>query len=143
MPEEIALVLRGLLHEATHVSSLGLARREDAELVLVARDFDVFVTLDLHRQDAEWLAVNREIAGAGIKVLRIRLPRQPQAGELHLLVARQLIWRMEQWLLEFARGAGLITIGPPISRVSVRTPEQVTDLLERRTRGDMKPGTSM
>lgn len=133
MPPEAVLIFRGLRHDAVHIADLGLSRAPDDVVAERARELDaVLVTMDLHRQEAEWLAVVRQIAEARVRLLRVRLPRPPASGQLHLYVARQLIWRMEEWLLAFENGAALVTLGPPISRVTARTFGDVAEMLEGR-----------
>ncbi len=51
VPEKIALVFRGLRHEAGHVRMFGLGGVPDAQVAKAAREFDVLGTLDLHRQE--------------------------------------------------------------------------------------------
>ncbi len=121
-----------LLHEAAHVSSLGLATALDPQLVVVAREYDVSITSDLHRQEPEWLAVHWEIVNAGVKVLRIRLPKREPGENLRLVVMRLLLNKMERWLEAFSGDAALITLGPSVNRLSVRTAPEVQDLLRAR-----------
>ena len=62
--EGLVLVLQGLGHQATHVGlSDELKGSSDPRLAEVAATYDVFVTMDLHRQLPEWLAVNRALMG--------------------------------------------------------------------------------
>lgn len=128
--EGLISVLRGLGHEAVHVSATEHRSKTDQELVNVARSFDVFVTLDLHRQEPEWLAVNRALVEGGIKIVRIRLPKQ--STDPLLDVVRSLIYRMEWWMAEIRKGSCLITIGHlgTVSRSTSR--EEALSFLERR-----------
>lgn len=123
-------------HEATHVSDLGRARAPDREIAERARTSNaVLVSLDLHHQEAEWLAIHAAIAEAGVQLVRVRLPHNPGAGELPLLIAQHLLHAMGAWLLELQHGAGLVVVGPPPNRVRALSPEAVLRLLtERRER---------
>ena len=77
IPEELVLVFCGVRQEAEHIYGLGLAGEDDGVIAEHARDFDVFVTLDLHRQEREFLEVTRHLLDGGYKLLRVRLVRQP------------------------------------------------------------------
>jgi hypothetical protein len=127
-------VLEALSHEATLVSALGLSRALDEQVAVVARGYDVFITLDLHKQEREWLAVHTEIVSAGIKVLRVRLPKREHGEDLRLAVIRQVLRHMERWLEAFSNGdAALITVGPSAERFSVRIAAEVEEMLAART----------
>ena len=128
--EGLVVVLRGLGHEEVHVSATEHRSKTDQELVEVARHFDVFVTLDLHRQEPEWLAVNRALVEGGIKIIRIRLPKQ--STDPLLDVVRSLIYRMEWWMAEIRKGSCLVTIGQmgTVSRSMSR--EDAMKILEQR-----------
>ena len=141
VPEEIALVFQALHHVADHTSTLGLARAPDEEVAEVARGYDVLVTLDLHRQEAEWLAVTRRIVEHGIKVLRLRPPK-PKAGVrpttewLILTIIRQLTYEMEAWLDAFGAEAVLVTIAREEKAFRQRTRDEVAAILEQRQSSD-------
>lgn len=89
----LCLVLQGVGHEAVHVNDLGLKGASDFDLLKVAQDHDIFVTLDLHRQEAEFVAVNEAMIDNGVKILRIRLPAQE--ANLGLDLARSVLLRMD------------------------------------------------
>jgi hypothetical protein len=112
------------------VSATEHKSKTDQELVDVARDFDVFVTLDLHRQEPEWLAVNRALVEGGIKVIRIRLPRQSHDPLLD--VVRSLIYRMEWWMAEIRKGQCLVTIGQMGTVSRSMTREEALKILDQR-----------
>lgn len=50
VPSALSLVLRALGHEAVHITDERLAGIKDPQLVEFAKDFDLMMTLDLHRQ---------------------------------------------------------------------------------------------
>jgi predicted nuclease of predicted toxin-antitoxin system len=127
--ENVTDVLQALGHEADHVVRLGLAGASDFDLVEVAKTYDVFVTLDLHRQEAEWLAVNSAIVRGEVKVLRVRLPKRPQ--NVLLDTVRSLTYRMESWVAEFAGGKSLVTISGLGVVERSRTSEEVAEMLAR------------
>ena len=137
VPQEIALVFQALHHTAAHTAELGLATAPDEDIAAAARQYDVLVTLDLHRQEAEWIAVNRAIVQHGIKVLRLRPPK-PRPGVrltpqlIILTIIRQLTYEMERWLEAFAGDAALITIAREEKAFRVRTRDQVAEILTQR-----------
>ena len=128
------MILTALGHEAVHVNEAGHRSSTDFVLVEFAREFDVFVTLDLHRQEAEWLAVNRALIEGGIKVLRIRLPRRSKGSMSNIFrdIVRSLVYRIEWWETEFAAGKCLVTIRELGTVESARTREEVLEMLESR-----------
>ena len=133
IPEGIALVLRGLRQDAEHVSALGLSGADDTDVAERAKDFDVFLTLDLHRQEREFFAVSRHLIEGGFKVLRLRLPRQPDIDvDYNILLAQQLIHKMPEWLEGFEEGAVLITLGPRLGRLSASTSADVASFVSAR-----------
>jgi predicted nuclease of predicted toxin-antitoxin system len=128
----MALVLNGLGHKTDHVQHLGLSGSSDELLCQVASDYDVFVTLDLHRQTREWLVVYGALVDS-IKVLRIRLPRnttQPRED-----TAKSLVSHIERWVHDFEQGARLVTIAALGSRQSVSTRQDILDMIEQRSEG--------
>ena len=115
------------------MSALGLSGADDTDVAERAKDFDVFLTLDLHRQEREFFAVSRHLIEGGFKVLRLRLPRQPDSDvDYNILVARQLIHKMPEWLVRFEEGAVLITLGATLGRLSARTSTEVASFVSAR-----------
>jgi len=115
VPQEIALVFQALHHQADHATALQLQRASDQDIAVAARGYDVLVTMDLHRQELEWIAVNRAIVDHGIKVLRLRPPKQrlgirPRPEWFILMVIRQLTFQVEQWIEAFETDSVLVTI---------------------------------
>ncbi len=117
-------------HQAVYVSETRYRGTADTELVELARDFHAFVTLDLHRQSAEWLAISRALIEGGVRVARVRLPPGKPATFLALL--RSVILRSDGWDPEFASGACLITLTALGSGFRARTPEEVRLMLTLR-----------
>lgn len=141
VPEEIALVFQALHHIADHTVQLQLERAPDEDIATVARNYDVLVTIDLHRQEPEWLAVNRAIVEHGIKVLRLRPPK-PKPGVkalpewFILMVVRQLTYEMEAWLDAFRADAVLVTIAREEKAFRQRTRAEVAAILAQRQKPD-------
>ena len=127
----IELVLRGLGQQADHISNIGARGADDFRVLsMAAARYDVLVTLDLHRQEREFLASMRAILD-GLNILRIRLPRPSVINVGHvILVARQLIMRMPDWMIEFQRRAVLITVGPQPGALRVLDRLQVAAILK-------------
>jgi hypothetical protein len=113
------------------VSTLGLAQATDFELLETAEQYDVFITLDLHRQEAEFIAVNEAMIDRGVKILRVRLPTQE--GDLRLDLARSIIYRMDQWLMKLMRPEGALATIRSLGTVeSVRTRTEALAILDAR-----------
>jgi Domain of unknown function (DUF5615) len=141
VPQDIALVFQALQQEVEHTAQLGLQQAPDQEIAQAARDYDVLVTLDLHRQEAEWIAVNRAIVEHGVKVLRLRPPRSKPgirvpSWTIILTIIRQLTYDMESWLEAFEQDAVLITISREEKVFRRRTRDEVANMLEQRRRPD-------
>lgn len=131
MDEDLVLFLEALGHAADHVTTLGLQGKSDPDLVSVAKEYDVFVSLDLHRQEAEFIAVNEALFRGEIRMLRIRLPKEET--DLRLDLARSLTYRMDLWTHEFrSQGKVLVTIRSLGTVISARTRDEVLGQLEQR-----------
>ena len=129
--ENLCLILQGLGHEATHVAALGLAKATDLELVKAAEAYDVFVTLDLHRQEAEFIAVNEAMITRGVKIVRVRLPSQH--SDLRLDLARSVIYKIDRWLTELMQpDNALVTIRSLGTVDSIRTRAEALAMLDAR-----------
>jgi hypothetical protein len=141
VPQEIALVFQALHHVADHAANLGLERASDEEVAEAARSYDVLVTIDLHRQEAEWLAVTRRIVEHGIRVLRLRPPK-PAPGVhatrelLILTIIRQLTFQTDAWIDALQGDASLVTIAREEKAFRVRTRDEVAAMLNRRVGPD-------
>ena len=132
MPEEGVSLLRFLHHEADHIKLLGHQGAKDRQVVVIAEGYDVLITLDLHRQEEEWIAVHRAIVERGVRVLRLRLPEEATRDAVNLAIVRQLTHRMTEWMKAFQEGAALITISGEDSVLRVRSRDYVQELLEKR-----------
>lgn len=122
-------VLKTVGHKVTHVNlSKRYRGRSDISLVEVARRYDLFITIDLHRQEAEWLAVNRALVEGKIAVVRVKLPKRFVNEELEEI--RTLTCRMEEWLAEVEQGKVLIILSDQGRKIKVRTREEVREMLD-------------
>lgn len=128
----MALVLEGLDHEAVHTGELGLMRMDDTLLVQRLQAFDVFITMDLHRQDREWFEVNRRIVESGVRILRIRPSKQYAHRAVPVMVATYLLWKIEEWVAAFEQDARLVILGPQLEKVRALSHEAVSRILALR-----------
>lgn len=130
MAEVVAPVLRTIGHTVTHVRrTRSLRGKSDIELVKVAKRYDVFITLDLFRQEAEWLAVYEALVEGSISVVRVQLPKQFTNEELEEI--RTLIQRMEDWLDELEQGKALVILSNRGARIRARTREELRATLQK------------
>ena len=131
MAEVMAPVLRTIGHKVTHVRrTRRLYGMSDIDLARIARRYDVFITLDLHRQEAEWLAVYGEFVTGSIAVVRVRLPKRFVNEELEEI--RTLTHRMEDWLEELEKGAALVILSDQGKSIKARTRDQIRAMLNKR-----------
>jgi predicted nuclease of predicted toxin-antitoxin system len=133
LPQEIALVFQALRHEADHTDQVGLARALDPEIALAARHYDVLVTLDIHRQEFDWIAVHRAIVEQGVNVLRLRLPKGVRRESLNLTIIRQLTYKFEEWTEAFSKVAALVTISREENDFRARTRAEVQAVIQQRS----------
>jgi predicted nuclease of predicted toxin-antitoxin system len=134
MAEVIAPVIRTVGHTVTHVRrTRSLKGKSDVELVKVAKRYDVFITMDLHRQDTEWLAVYEALVEGSIAIVRVRLPKKFTNEELEEI--RTLTRRMEDWLAELEQGAALVILSDRGATIRPRTREQIRAMIDKRKRG--------
>lgn len=130
LDDRLVPVLQGFGHDVRHIRETGLRGTDDIRLVEIAKGFDVFITFDLHRQEEEWLAVNRGLIEGGVKVVRIRLPKAKP--DLFMDTVRSLIFRMESWTARIQADACLITITQLGTIERARTRDEILAMLERR-----------
>lgn len=90
---DLAVILTVLGHPSQHARDVGLAGRSDEALLEAARDFDLFITLDLHRQFSEWWASRRAMLST-VRVIRIRFSSSQHDDGLEQ--ARALLWRWRE-----------------------------------------------
>ena len=89
----LAEMLTLLGHPSKHVQDVGLSGQSDMALFEAAREYDLFITIDLHRQFTEWWASQRAMLDA-VRVIRLRFSSsQPDDG---LEQARALLWRWRE-----------------------------------------------
>ena len=130
VPSSIVQVLRVLHHEADHTEELGYKHARDPDIARLAEEYDVLITIDLHRQEADWIAVHRAIVERGVKVLRLRLPKGVTKDTLNLHIIRQLTYQMEAWTQAFESGAVLITQSREDKEFRIRSRDDVQQMLE-------------
>jgi hypothetical protein len=131
MPPEVVPILTALGHPTVY-SGTEHPSAVDQALVPVASAFDLFITLDLHRQEAEWIAVHRALIEGNIRVVRIRLPKRFDDEVLE--VTRSLILKMEAWMAEIRAGKCLVIISDGGNRIRARTRREVLTMLDKRSR---------
>lgn len=133
MAEVMAPVLKTIGHAVTHVKRTRRYRgKSDFDLVKIARRYDAFITMDLHRQEAEWLAIHEELVAGGVAVVRVRLPKRFVNEELEEI--RTLTHRMEDWLAELEQGMALVVLSEGGKNIRARTREQVREMLDGRSK---------
>lgn len=130
MAPRLAAVLTALGHPSEHVREVGMTGAPDEDVVKRARDYDALITLDLHRQEREWFAVN-EAMFAETKVIRVRFkPKEDESlmGQTRALVAK---WSEVEHAVMEESAVRLITITAAGTKVRSNTVEQ----LEARVEG--------
>lgn len=132
MPEDMVTVLRILHHEVDHIRQIGASGRKDPEVAALTEQYDVLVTIDLYRQEEDWIAVHRAIVERGIRVLRLRLPKTAVKDSVNLHIVRQLAWRMEEWVAAFTTtDAALVTLSGADATMRTKTVAEVQEMLEK------------
>lgn len=130
---QLAAVLTALGHPSDHVRDLGISGASDQEVVNRAGDYDALVTLDLHRQFREWLAVNEAMV-SGTKVIRLRFSQSEDGdlmGQTRALVRK---WSEIEHAVEGREDVRLVTVsgeGGTVRETTVADIEQA--LLDRRS----------
>ena len=90
---DLAGILTLLGHPSQHVGDLGLSVSSDQVILEAAKEFDLFITIDLHRQFTEWWASQQAMLDT-VRVIRLRFSSsQPDDG---LEQARALLWRWRE-----------------------------------------------
>ena len=133
MASDLAGILTALGHPSDHVWDLGMSGASDEEVVELAMDYDALVTLDLHRQQSEWLAVNNAML-AGAKVIRLRFRGTEVSSLLSQTQAILRKWsEIEDAVME-RDDVRLVTVSRSGSRVRMQTVEEIESILrDRRT----------
>lgn len=130
MDPRLAMVLRALRHDADHIRDIGLAGATDERVARAGADYDVLVTMDLHRQNAEWVKISEALL-ASTRVIRLRFP-----GSLRvdlMAQARAMILRWGTWTHEFDQGARLITISGAGSNIRAASVDDINEMLAGRS----------
>ena len=103
----------------------------DQEVARLASAYDVLVTMDLHRQQAEWVSIYEGLLSS-IRIIRLRFPGRAPTDLMAQV--RALVWKWSEWEGAFTHlETRLITIGSAGASVRVMTAEQIADLLEERS----------
>ena len=86
-------ILTLLGHPSQHARDVGLSGKPDEALLAAAQEYDLFITIDLHRQFSEWWASQRAMLGA-VRVIRLRFSSSQHDDGLEQ--ARALLWRWRE-----------------------------------------------
>ena len=127
----LATVLTALGHPSEHVRALGIRGASDQEVVDRARSYDALVTLDLHRQGPEWIAVNEAMLTSA-KIIRLRFGQAEDNGLMGQ--ARSLImkWSEIERAVLHEPGIRLVTVSRAGSSVRTLTSDEIEELLQAR-----------
>lgn len=128
---QLARVLTALGHPSQHIRDLGIAGASDQEVVSRARDYDALLTLDLHRQQREWLVVNEAMVLA-TKVIRLRFGSKEDGGLMDQTRALVMKWPEIEHAVLDRDDARLITVSNAGSRVRVMTSDEITEMVAER-----------
>ena len=131
MARGLAAVLTALGHPSDHVSDLGMSGASDEEVVQRALDYDALLTLDLHRHEREWLAVNNAML-SGAKVIRLRFRGSEVSSLMSQTQAIVRKWpEIERSVME-RDDIRLIVVSGEGGRVRARTVDAIRDNLRSR-----------
>lgn len=131
--DALAAVLTALGHASDHVTTIGLRGAPDDVVAERASEYTALITLDLHRQDAEWIAVNEAMLDS-TRVIRLRFGGQERTELLDQ--ARALILKWREWELAIENGdARLIIISGAGSKVRALDRESIRETLDARRNG--------
>ena len=127
----LATVLTALGHLSEHVRDLGIRGASDQEIVDRAQSYDALVTLDLHRQAPEWIAVNEAMLTSA-KIIRLRFGQAEDSGLMGQ--ARSLImkWSEIERAVLHEPGIRLVTVSRAGSSVRTLTSDEIEELLQAR-----------
>jgi predicted nuclease of predicted toxin-antitoxin system len=131
MAPGLAEVLTALGHPSDHVRDLGMAGASDEEVVERAHDYDVLLTLDLHRGEREWFAVHSAML-AGVKVIRLRFRRSEDSTLISQAQAVLRKWSEIEHLVMRRDDIGLIVLTRGGSSVRTRSVEAIQEDLRNR-----------
>lgn len=128
---QLANVLTALGHPSQHVRDIGISGASDQEVVNRARDYDALLTLDLHRQQREWLVVNEAMVLA-TKVIRLRFGSNQDGGLMDQTRALVMKWSEIEHAVLDHDDARLVTVTNAGSRVRVMTADEIVGILAER-----------
>ena len=131
MASDLAGILTALGHPSDHVWDLGMSGASDEEVVRRAMDYDALLTLDLHRQQSEWLAVNNAML-AGAKVIRLRFRGSEVSSVLSQTQAIVRKWSEIEHAVMERDEVRLITVTRAGSQVRVQTVDEIQQILRDR-----------
>ncbi len=129
----LADVLRALGHDADHIAAdLNRPGIDDMEVADLAGAYDALITIDLHRQDREWIAVNEAMLAA-TRVVRMRFAGSERTELVDQ--ARILLQRWREWTHRITvEDARLVTLSGMGGKVRSLNSDEVRELLEGRQR---------
>ena len=128
-PRNGAQAIAVLGHDVTHVAQTRLRGADDIELARQIGQYDCFVTLDLHQQRPEWVAMSAALLREQVTIVRIRLPKRSNPVPAVLAsVAR----KHDLWVADVERGVALVTISAYGEVLRRNTREEVEEMLARR-----------
>ena len=128
---QLANVLTALGHPSQHIRDLGMSGASDQEVVSRARDYDALLTLDLHRQQREWLVVNEAMV-LTTKVIRLRFGSREDGGLMDQTRALVMKWSEIEHAVLDRDDARLVTVSNAGSRVRVMTADQIIGMVAGR-----------
>ena len=131
MAPGLAGILTALGHPSDHIRDLGMSGTSDAEVVQRAMDYDALLTLDLHRQASEWIAVNSAML-SGANVVRLRFRSREVSSLLSQTQAILRKWSEIEHLVTERDDARLVTVSRAGSQVRVQTVDEIEDILRDR-----------
>ena len=131
MPLGLVGVLTDLGQSADHISALGMSGLPDQEVVRIALDYDALLTLDLHRQRAEWRAVNRAML-AGLVVIRLRFRGSEVSSARNQAQALIRSWPEIERSMQERDDVRLIVVSNEGNRIRVRTVDAIRATLRDR-----------
>ncbi len=128
VPKIILETLTAMGHVGSeHVSNLGQRKEEDVVLFEVAKQYDIFLTADIHRQVREWTALVQGLIQGEIKILRIMLSKDYQS--LPQEIEKSLKRRQQIWEQHFVNGMCLVLIKNKGATIRARTREEALAML--------------
>ena len=131
MAPGLADILTALGHPSDHISDLGMSGASDEEVVQRAMEYDALLTLDLHRQESEWVAVNNAML-SGAKVIRLRFRGSEVSSLLSQTQSIVRKWSEIERLVMDRDDVRLVVVSGEGSRVRARTADAIRATLRSR-----------